>query len=148
MDLFNAHKEDYIELVREIRFKLNSLETTSNAVERDRLLKEIKNNLAEAERILRSMKLTKTQDNEALNMLLGKIWFLILILFVSNTTLFDIFIKTFFLIIHYFEIIRSYACIDTFRIDLRSLQQEYEEKDREIEAGNRNSLIVNLEDDV
>jgi hypothetical protein len=109
MDLFNAHKEDYVELVRDIKIKLNSVELVQNAVERDRLLKEIKNNLGEAERILRSMKLTKTNvghDGEALNMM-----------------------------------------IDTFRLDLRSLLSEYEEKDREIEAGNRINLIVNMDDD-
>jgi hypothetical protein len=108
MDLFNAHKEDYVELVREIKIKLNGVTSIQNAVERDRMLNEIKNNLAEAERILRSMKLTKTagHDGEALNMML-----------------------------------------DTFRLDLRSLHSEYEERDREIESGNRNNLIVNLDDD-
>jgi hypothetical protein len=52
MDIFNAHKEDYIELVREIKVKLSQVETTLNAVERNRMLKEIKTKIAEAERIV------------------------------------------------------------------------------------------------
>jgi hypothetical protein len=52
MDIFNAHKEDYIELVREIKTKISQVDVTSNAVERSRVLKEIKTSLGEAERIV------------------------------------------------------------------------------------------------
>jgi len=103
MDIFNAHKEDYIELVREIKTKISQVDVTTNVMERNRLLKEIKVNLGEAERILRSMKLTKPHigsDGEALNMM-----------------------------------------IDMYRSDLSSLLEEFNAKDREVEAHDRQQLM-------
>jgi hypothetical protein len=103
MDIFNAHKEDYIELVREIKTKITQIETTYDAIERNKLLKDIKNKIQEGERILRSMKLTKPNvglDGEALNMM-----------------------------------------IETFRSDLQSLNQEFQEKDVMIEQLDRKQLL-------
>jgi len=70
MDIINAYKEDYIDTVKDIRSKLNLVDLSQNLIERDRLLNEIKNSISECERLLRSMKLSKSTDGEALNMMI------------------------------------------------------------------------------